>query len=291
MTARRRFEIQSHGVDEFHQGIGTDPFGSQSWLGLRVPFLPTIELATPPEPPWAKRYLFQGAAFSVAEGSRARLIGYRQLLTLGVVVPNGEGFAIPVELEVTSPQFSFVDATTSWHFRRLGPPNAQGLPSFRPSNTTDLENARKGLSMTPALLYDTLTVPAGDPYYTHLTAYSPPNAGRPYGSPLTDNPELSDVYGLQTKWRTARAWESLDMEVEGPDTICAFISTAQTEAALSQGLAELAPGLSAALPPETNFIMTANNGFGVPVFIWRVGVSLIVEVDSLVSEIRASGEP
>lgn len=299
MTARRRIEIQSHGVDEFHQGFGTDPFGSQSWLGLRVPFLATTS--------FRNRYLFMGAAFSVAEGSRARIIGYRQLYNLGCIVENvgprpqgvlaprqpAPGLHIPLEFEVETPSFAFVDGTVTWHFRRLGPPNAQGLPLFTPSNLTDLESARRGVSMTPALLYDTMTVPAGNPYYTNLTAYTPPNGGRPYGVPLTDAPELSDIYGLQTKWRDADAWGSLDVEVEGPDTVCAFISVAQTNPVLSQfitpPLAE--PPGTTLTPPEFNFLTMANFGFAVPVYNWRVGVSLIVEVDSRVSEIRSRGEP
>ena len=290
MTARRRFEIQSHGVDEFHQGFGTDPFGGQSWLGLRVPFKPTLDLVTPPEPPWKRRYMFQGAAFSVAEGSIARIIGYRQLYTLGIAIPASGSRIIPRELDVTAASFSFVDATVSWHFRRLGGPNFQGIPSFRPSSATDLANARRGFSMQPALLYDKIVVPAGNPYYTNLTDYTPPNGGRPWGFPLTDNPEMSDVFGLSTDWRTPDAWGSLDVEVRGPDTVFCIISAAQTDPDVSQGVAPPFTnpgGEGLGVRPEDAFIENAGTGFGLPVFNWRVGVSLIVETDSIVSEIRA----
>ncbi len=298
MTARRRFEIASHGVDEFFgQGHATDPFGGTSWLGLRVPFQPTsVNAAGNPGPEYAYRYLFMGAAFSVAEGSVARIVGYRQLLTLGTLVTSESSSAVvPYELDVEAPEFAFVDATVSTHFRRLGPPNAQGLPSFRPSNKTDLQNFRKGFSMQPALLYQKYSLPAGNPYYTNLTAYTPPNAGRPYGTPLTDNPELSNVKGLVTDWRTPDALGSLDVEVRGPDTVCAFISVAQTDPNLSQNVpaAFTNPGNAGlGATREQAFIQTANLGYETPVFYWRVGVSLIVEVDSLVSEMRerAGGE-
>lgn len=291
MTARRRFEVASHGVDEFFgQGHATDPFGGTSWVGLRVPFAPTAAITPQGVPSFASRYLFQGAAFSVAEGSVARIIGYRQLVTLGTIVESGTSTAlIPQELEVEEPEFAFIDATVSWHFRRLGPPNAQGLPSFRPSNKTDGVSFRKGFSMQPALLYKSITLPAGNPYYTNLTAYQPPNAGRPYGYPLTDNPELSDIKGLVTRWKTPDALGSLDVEVRGPDTVCAFISVAQTDPNLSQGVpaAFTNPGNAGlGISREQAFIQNANLGYDLPVFYWRVGVSLIVEVDSLVSEMR-----
>lgn len=291
MTARRRFEIASHGVDEFlGQGHATDPFGGTSWTGLRVPFAPTAAITPPGTPSFASRYLFMGAAFSVADGSVARIVGYRQLLTLGTVVQSATSQAlIPQELDVEAPEFAFIDATVSWHFRRLGPPNAQGLPSFRPSNKTDGVSFRKGFSMQPALLYHTITLPAGNPYYTNLTAYQPPNAGRPYGAPLTDNPELSNVKGLVTDWKTPDALGSLDVEVRGPDTVCAFISVAQTDPNLSQGVpaAFTNPGNAGlGISREQAFIQNANLGYETPVFYWRVGVSLIVEVDSLVSEVR-----
>lgn len=330
MTARRRFELLSYGQDEYKQVTFSDPFGSISWLGLRVPTLPTATVASQNHSPqWRNRYLFLGCAFSVAEGSRARIIGYRQLMEIGVLVPNTpappptgpvQASALaapeirrrlraplplagapapalaptPVILDVTSPGWTFADATTTWHFRRLGPPNAQGLPSFRPSNATDLNNFRRGFGMTSALLYQSYTLPAGDAFYTDLTAYVPPNGGRPYGTPLTDDPRLSNVYGLQTPWKTADAWESLDLEVRGPDTVCAFISCAQTDPAtrpLDISTGSGAGVLGIGIRPEDAFLCNAEDGkFGNGsnlAIVWRVGVSMIVEVDSLVSEVRS----
>ena len=295
MTARRRLEIASYGIDEFKQTFFSDPFGSISWLGMRVPTLSTTALASAnATAPYQNRYLFLGAAFSVAEGSRCRVIGYRQYAELGIplaVTGEGGGFTRPILLPVTTPGWCFPDATTTWHFRRLGgSPNAAGLPSFRPSNPTDLVNLRRGFGMTPALLYQSVTLPAGDAFYPDLTAYVPPNGGRPFGAPLTDDPRLSNLYGLQTEWKTADAWESLDLEVRGPDTVCAFISTAQSDPSSrprdpSTGFG--AGSLGIGIAPEDAFLANGVDIYETPAILWRVGVSLIVEVDSLESEIRA----
>lgn len=293
MTARRRFEVLSYGQDEFKQTVFSDPFGSISWLGLRVPTLPTRTVATANgTPPWRNRYLFVGAAFSVADRARARIIGYRQYMTimspfLGSI--SEQVVTVPRRLQVTTPGWTFPDnVTTTWHFRQLGGPNAQGLRSFRPSNTTDLVNLRRGFNMSPALLYQSYTLPAGNAFYTDLTAYVPPNGGRPYGLPLTDDPRLSNVYGLQTSWRSPDAWGSLDVEVRGPATVVAFISVAQTNPTDRQdpttgtGAAPFGIGIA----PEDAFLANALDIWTAPAIVDTVGVSMVVETDSLESDVR-----
>lgn len=294
MTARRRLEIPAYGVDEFKQLNGSDPWGSNSWLGLRVPTLATNTLAAANGVrPWQNRYLFMGPKFSVAERSRARLLGFRQFLEIGVLLTGGEGGGAsgprPLLLPVTTPDWSFSDATVSWHFRRLGPPGSHpiGLPTPAPNNLKCLAFRE---SDTPALLYESVTLPAADTFYTDLTAYTPPNAGRPWGTPLTDNPSMSTIYGLQTDYRHPDAWQSLDVEVRGPETVACLISVAQTNPATRP---EILGGFTPAsfgigISPEDAFVQTVQNVFGLagPIY-WRVGASLIVEVDSLVSEVRA----
>jgi hypothetical protein len=294
MTVRKRIEVKSYGFDEYKQLVGTDPYGGSSWLGLRVPTKPTSTLVPPGQPESSSRYLFMGCAFSVADGSMARLVGYRQLIEIGFVIPAGNGNPQPrpVILPVETAGWTFPDATVTTHIRRLGPPNAQGLPKFTPSNKTDELNLRKGFSMSPSLLYQTITLPAGDNYYTDLTAYTPPNGGRPYGNPLEDFPELATIYGLDTDWKTPRALGSLDAEVRGPDTIAALISVSQTNPATRAALPSVAPFAPAqvGLGKEDAFVTMAKQIYGLDAILWRVGVSMIFEVDSIVSAVRAAGE-
>lgn len=294
MTARRRFEVVSYGRDEFKQVTFSDPLGGTSWLGLRVPTLATSAIAAANKTPQsANRYLFLGAAFSVGEGSRCRLIGYRQYLEIGIPLAlGGEGSQLirPILLPVTTPGWCFPDATTTWHFRKLGGPNAQGLQSFRPSNATDLPNLRKGFGMTSALLYQSYTLPAGDAFYPDLTAYVPPNGGRPFGEPLSDDPQLSTIYGLQTDWKSPDAWGSLDLEVRGPCTIAAFISVGQTNPSTRPADPTSGSGGGAfgiGIAPEDAFLANGVDIFHQKAIVWRVGVSMVVEVDSLESEVRA----
>jgi hypothetical protein len=289
MTARRRFEVSSYGVDETRQLSGTSPYGGSAWLGLRVPTLSTASLTPPGRARGNFRYLFNGAAFSVGAGSRARIIGYRQYHEIGFLVPVDPrdriaGGVRAITLPVTTPGWAFPDATVSWHFRVLGDPNAQGLPLFTPAPQNG-QNLAKGFKMGPALLYQTITLPAGDPYYVDLTAYTPPNGGQPFGRPLTDHPQSSTILGLATDWRTPDAWGSLDVEVRGPETVAAFISVAQTDPSSYPALPFTPANAGVGITPEDAFLANALAASGAAIQ-WRVGVSMIVETDSLESEVR-----
>jgi len=259
-------------VDERFQLAGSSPTGGTSWLGLRVPSVATSANAPAGSPIYSSRYLFMGAGFSIGEGDRARIIGWRQFQSIGFLYTAG-GLNRPIVLPVTTPGWTFPDGTVTTHLRRLGAPNAQGLPSFRPSNLTDGQSFRKGKAMTPALLYQTITLPAGDPYYVDLTAYSPPNGGRPYGTPLSDGAQLGTVYGLDTEWKTHGAWHSLDLEVDGPDTVAAFLSVGQTDPSTYP---HLLPGVGQG--PEDQFCATAFSVYESFPIWWSVGVALIAEI-------------
>jgi hypothetical protein len=263
--SRRVFEIATTGVDEYLQGIGGDPFGGSSYVGLRVP-----TLATPTSPNGAGRYLFNLAAFSIASGAKARVVGYRQLLTLGAVTtaPSTETPGRFVEQEITTPTFRLPDGNVSWHIHRLGPPNSQGFPEGDRAEATDLRSFKKYFAVNPALLYQSYTVPAGNAFYVDLTAYTPPNGGKPWGTPLRAG-EQGTFYDLRTQWRTHGAWSALDMELTGPDTVCLFASIKQSAGAASVGsLATVPNGL-----PEEQFIAAFEGAI-----YWRVGGALMVEV-------------
>jgi hypothetical protein len=281
MSAKRRIEIPTTGIDEALQLVGSDPFGGMSWVGLRVPFLPTeaVANANGETPQWENRYVFVAATYSVGEGEVGRIIGYRQMVTIGakLPIPAQEGPPVDsrvVEQLVTSPFWHFPDGGVSWHIRRLGPPNAQGLPARTPA-PGDLRSFAHRWSDTPALLYDTATVPAGDPFYVDLTAYKPPNGGQPYGEPLSDGHQ-GTFLDQRIPWVEAHAWSSLDIEVEGPDTIALIVTVAQTDP--NSPLRPIpsiptAPNLyPAGLSSEEQFLLNFPTAQ-----YWRIAGSLIVE--------------
>jgi hypothetical protein len=262
---KRLVEITTTGIDEFLQGIGGDPYGGSSWVGLRVPKLAT--------PDFNHRYLFLAASFSVGEGETAIIRGYRQLVTLGKSVGTTDAPRVQ-EFEVTSPFWHLPDGDVSFHLRQLGPPNAQGWPRYKPS-PLDLRCFKKGWSDGPALLYQDYTIPAGDKFYTHVTAYTPPARGQPWGTPPSDG-QQGTFYDLRTPWRDAHAWSSLDMAVEGPETIGLFISVRQSAGNYSVATSPL--NFSEGLLPEEQFIGNFGGGdAGIRPIYWRVGASLIVE--------------
>jgi hypothetical protein len=259
--SRRVFEVASSGIDEFLQGVGSDPFGGSSSVGLRVPTLAT--------PDAHNRYLFMLASFSVGVGVWARIKGYRQLVTIGKSTGTGSAPRF-VEQGVTTPTWRFPDGNISWHLRRLGPPDAQGYPKAA-TNFTDLRSFVHNFSVGPALLYGAYGITPGDAFYMQLTGYQAPNGGKPWGTPLRAG-EQGTFYDLRTPWRSARAWTSLDMDLEGPDTVALFASVRQTSGLITS-VNSLANTPNAS--PEDQFLAA----YGPGVLYWRVGGSLIVEVE------------
>jgi hypothetical protein len=220
-------EISTTGIDESTQGFGSDPFGGSSWVGLRVPKLATELLAVPGQSAKNSRYLLMLASFSISEGVKAKILGYRQMVRLGYIQPATDvesSTAYPVTQIVEDPAWKFVDGNVSFHLQGMGPPNAQGI-SLGQNGPNDLQSFKQGFSMTPAVLYDTATVPG--PFYVDLTAYKPPGNGAPWGTPLRSGGQRT-VYGQRTDWKTHGAWDSLGFEVEGPETVCLFASVRQT---------------------------------------------------------------
>jgi hypothetical protein len=265
---KRIIEISSTGPDEFLQLIGGDPFGGSSAAGLRVPTLALPAVAGTAN----NRYLFNGCAFSIGEGGKARILGYRQLVTIGQAdVGSGEGPQPRfVEQEVTSPLWRFSDGNVWMGLRYNGGPNAQGIPLQTPAPYLPPNGTAFRFGMSPSLLYENLTLPVGDSFYVDLTAYTPPSAGRPWGQPIQSG---CDWLSLQTPWRTHGAWHSLDIEVEGPDTVAVFISVLQTNPDTRQALSTPDPFFPAGLPPEEQFLLNYPSAV-----YWRVGASLIVEL-------------
>jgi hypothetical protein len=276
--ARKWIEVPSKGLDEELQTVAGDPYGGLSSVGLRVPTLPSERGRT------SARYLNLLAGFTVPEGVRVRIHGYRQLVTIGYLQPAVSQNPPRVnEFQVTSPFFKFPDGNISWHLMRMG--MNEPLHPLRPGLTrnmslvtpgpplTPLRNLAWKMSDTPALLFSSVQTPNFDPFYVNLTQYQAPNSGRPWGRPVTSG--LGCFYDLRTQWRESQAWSALDIPIEGPTRVAFFASVAQTN---PQNRAVLtAPpndpsGASFSL--EERFILNNPNAI-----YWRVGGALIVSYD------------
>jgi hypothetical protein len=270
-----RVEIVTTGIDEALQLIGGDAYGRFESTGLRIPTLPTATAGTMgvfgglPAALFG-RYLFVLAQFSLASGTKARLRGWRQMATLGVRQTGGAKPRV-VEQMIENPYFKLDDGNISWHLMDLGPPGPQDFP-FAKQGPNDLQNLAFRFSNGPALLYETTTQPAGDPFYVDMTSYTPPNKGRPWGQALL--PGFGNILDLRVPWKDSQAWHSLDIPLEGPRTIALFASVRQsnpdTREALS--IATVAP-FPLGLSPEEQFL----KDFPTAIY-WRVGGALIADL-------------
>lgn len=257
----RIVEIATSGIDEFLQGLGGDAFGGSSTMGLRVPTLAT----TSP----ANRYLFNLASFSIGESTKARLLGYRQYVTLGKNVGSSDAPRF-VEMPVENPGFRLPDGNVTFHLQRLGGPNSQGFP--KPADPTQLRSFARNWTDGPALLFRDYTIGAGDAFYPNLSAYTPPNGGRPWGEPLRNGVQ-GTIYDLRTQQRTHGAWSSLDVALEGPCTVALFASVWQSAGASGPPGIETVADLPNAMQEE-QFLVAFPGAI-----YWRVGGALIVDVD------------
>jgi hypothetical protein len=108
--------------------------------------------------------------------------------------------------------------------------------------------------------------------------YAPPYAGRPPGTVLI--PEFGNFHDLRFPWKDDHAWESLDIEVEGPCAIELYASVQQTNPS-TRPILDLTSlgGCCCGLPPEEQFIQTFTNAV-----YTRIAGSLIFEEANFVPE-------
>jgi hypothetical protein len=252
-------EIATSGIDESMQSFGSDPWGGSSWVGLRIPTLATELLAVPWQSAQDSRYLLMLAAFSLSEGVKARVLGYRQMVRIGYTFARNSDLSTStprtVTQEVKDPAWHFVDGNVSFHLADIGPPNNQG---YAPDNSsaTDLRCFKQGFSMSSAVLYQSATVP--NPFYVNLTAYKPPNKGRPWGKMLRSGGQAT-IYGQRTPWKADHAWSSLGYDVEGPATVVFFASVRQTNPATRTALTVPSPFYDGGLSAEEQFLLNFPN--------------------------------
>jgi hypothetical protein len=263
------WEVWTEGTDEMLQGIGSDPFGSITYTGLRVP-----TLASAPD----NRYLFMLCSFQIGEPVRKRILGWREIVTLGFVQTVGEVNPTRrlVEQVVESPIFRFQDGNVSFHLRQITPllrdriRNNQGPldPLTGQPFEQEAENLAFRISSTPALLYEDIAL-SGSGFYFDLSAYTPPNGGHPYGQPLA---HLGTMHSPFTSWRTWGAWNALDIDVFEPGTYAMFASVKQTNPQTRVPLVAPNPfQFTSGLSDEEQFLQNFPGAI-----YWRVGAALRV---------------
>lgn len=226
-----RHEVSTASRDPSLQLVKGDPYGTLTFMGLPVP-------PTPPTTA-SNRYLFLLASAQFNMNHVARLVGIRQFVTIGALVPNDEqGTIYPIERPIVTPNWHFSDANISWHLRRYElQPNAN-FSEFNRSGTS-FKN-----SSTPSLLFVKSPLEVG--------GYVPP---LPPGNVVV--PDLGNFHDIRFPWEDDHAWDSLDIEIEGPCTIGLFASVQQTVPATRATLAlpSPLPGGIDCLDPEDAFIL------------------------------------
>lgn len=221
-TKPKSIEFTSKGVDEALQGIASDAWGGLLWPGLRVPTLVTQD----PE----HRYLFLLCSFTLSAGDTARIDGLRNGWSMGfdqITNPGGVGETHRiVEQWVKSPLYKGPDFNVLFHLRKLtiNEPMRPNPSAVVDPVTGYLVSTAFKTSDTPALLYNTIAGVAGNPFYTALTGYVPPNRGRPWGKPLGG---LGAFHDIKADWSNPGAWHALDIPLKGPCRVALYASVQQ----------------------------------------------------------------
>jgi hypothetical protein len=112
---------------------------------------------------------------------------------------------------------------------RLSPSEMANYGKLPPITTAP--NFAFQTATTPALLYQTATL-ANPVFYTTATAYTPPNGGRPWGVPLTN--DLGCFYDLRFPRSAAIADYNRGIVVDGECAVALFAAVKQTNAAESR---------------------------------------------------------
>lgn len=249
-----RDEIITNGPNPEFQFIGSDPYNTNAYTGLVVPTTPSGALGD-------ARYLFLLARQSFSTGEQSsdrcgvRLVGIRQYAELIARLParvsplatdSGPplGATVTIRKEITSPLWHPPDGNISWHVMVI---DKVQRDTRNPSNTdgTIFQDA-----LSPALLYQTIAGPPLAP-----TAYTPPNGGRPWGTPI--GASLGNIHELRYPWRTNYSELALDIPLPTPCDVALFASVRQNDPALNPTVTDCA--LLGVLSEEDQFLFAYNN--------------------------------
>lgn len=204
-----RFEISTNTRDPSLQLVFADPQGSLTQLGLSIPSAIPTRGARASQ----NRYLALLSKTKFAVGESARLVGMRQRVLIGETVgATGSATGYPVYTQVSTPDWHFSDGNVSWHLRRIA---LEQLYTGNPNNSAEMQFLT---SDTPSILFQDSPLSVG--------GYSAPNGGYPPGNVLI--PDLSDFHDIRFPWQDDHAWDSLDIEIQGPCIIALYASIMQT---------------------------------------------------------------
>jgi hypothetical protein len=240
-----RFEIVTNGPNPEFGFIGSDPYETNSYTGLVVPTAPSSSIGN-------SRYLMMLARASFSTGEQSaehrgvRLVGIRQYADLVARIPSREsplaasgppvGSTVTFRKEITSPLWHPIDGDISWHVMVI---NKVQRDTRNPANADGFIYQD---ALSPALLYQ---VPA---------PYTPPNGGRPWGTPLAAS--LGNIHELRYRWRADNSEYVLDIPVPVPCDVMLFASVRQNNPGLNPTLVD--PAVTQqfqALCPEDQFIV------------------------------------
>lgn len=255
-----RYEIATNGPNAEFGYIGSDPYNTNAYTGLVVPSTPSASID-------GARYLFQlaRASFSTGEQSAShqgvRLVGIRQYAELIARVPAGTlplapigetgpplGSTVIFRKEIVSPLWHPIDGAISWHVMIL---NKVQRDFRHPSNTDGLTYQD---STSPTLLFQT-PPPALTPVVSP-GPYTPPNGGRPWGTPL--GASLGNMHDLRYPWRSTRAEHVLDIPIPVPCDVVLFASVRQNDPSLNPTFGPDQCCLLPTLSPEDQFVVAFN---------------------------------
>lgn len=182
-------------------------------------------------------------------GERARLVGFRQMLTIGAPQSQpASSNSYILEQQVLTPFWHFQDATVNWQIRRVKPFVQQ---------TANLLNSASNTfrySTSPSVLFE--------------TALKPPYGGQAPGDPLV---EYGSFYDLRNNWIEPT---HTDIPIEGPCDIAFFASVRQTNVETRVVFPPLdanPANTNNAIPPEDVFT------FNFTAIYWRIAGALIFE--------------
>jgi len=244
-----RHEIVTAGPNAEFGFVGSDPYNTNAYTGLVVPPTPSGQID-------GARYLFllARARFGTGEQSSeklgARLVGIRQYAELVARLPSRQaplasgvgppdGATVVLRKEIVSPFWHPPDGNISWHVMVN---NRVGRDTRNPANADGIIFQT---STSPALLFQT-TAP-----------YSPPNGGRPWGTPIEAS--LGNIHELRYRWRANTSEYVLDIPIPAPCDVMLFASVRQNDPALNPTLASTDPSQQfSALSPEDQFLFAYN---------------------------------
>lgn len=219
-----RYELVTSGPNPEFGFIGSDPYQNNAYTGLVVPSTPTAALN-------GARYLMVLARARFGSGETGvRLVGIRQYVEMVARIPAGTvpltaaapppgspvGSVVTFRKEIKSPLWHPPDGNISMHV--MVTPR-----TFRDTrNPATIDGISFQDSISPSLLYQTI---AGPPFAP--IAYTPPNGGRPWGTPIAAS--LGNIHELRYRSRTDQSERLLDIPVPVPCDVTLFASVRQND--------------------------------------------------------------